>query len=353
MAVTQPRVYVQVGGAQLSPIECSVFLSLHQSADTFYFKVPLDNEEGLDENFWLDTAPITVTIAATNDQNAGGLTTMLIGQADAPDVDFALRSVMVRGRDLTAALTDQATSQQFLNQSNQQIITGLASQAGLTVNFAGTTDKAGLQFDQDYTEISDNDAAWNMIVSCAKRLGCIAFVKGTVLYIQPLDNPPSSFYKVNYQRPTADEIASGDFVTLNCTRNLNLAKDASIEIKGKRHKQGDVLTSKFESKGKNTSTAKILYQFRGANPTKEQQDRIAQNHLKETLSHERGVNLTNLPGDVRVTPLSGLSLTGTGTAADQDYILSSTAHHWSEKGYAMDIAAHSQDASRGAPSQVQ
>jgi phage protein D len=343
---------LSIDGNNLSPIECSVHLSLHQSADTFYAKIPLDNDAGLDEVFWLGTAPIPITILGTNDQSTGDFATMLVGQVDTPQVDFAMRTVSFRGRDLTGALTDLATSKQWQNLSNQQIITELATSVGLTVNFAGTTDNAGLQFDQDYTEFADNDACWNVIVSCAKRLGCIAFIKGTVLYIQPLDQPASSFYKVRYRRPTDEQIASGDFVTLTCSRNLHLAKVAGITMQSVRHKQGDTLTSKFQSKGKHTGSDKMLYQFRAANLTKEQQDRIAKSHLKETLSHERTINLGNLPGDVRVTPLSGIDLSGTGTDADQQYILSSAAHHWSENGYLMDLDGHSQDDSRGEPEQV-
>jgi hypothetical protein len=348
-----PRVTLAIDGNNLTPIECSIDVSLHQSADTFYAKLPLNNAAGLDEVFWGGTAPIPITINATNDIATGGMTAMLIGQADEPLIDFAQRTVMIKGRDLTGALTDLKTSQQFQNQSNQQIITMLASQAGLTVNFAGTTDMAGLQFDQDFNEISDLDSCWNVIVACAKRLGCIAFVKGSVLFIQPLDATPSNFFKINYQRPTPGQIASGSFVGLTCARNLNLAKDASIEVQSWQHKQGKVISSKFQSKGKHTGSNPSIYQFRAANLNKEQQDRIAKSHLKETLSHERQIRLTNHPGDVTVNPATmGVSLTGTGTDFDQDYILSNVIHRFSMQGYVMDLSAHSQDASRGEPVQV-
>jgi hypothetical protein len=350
----QPRAFVAVAGASLVPIECSVDVSLHQSADTFYAKLPLDNDAGLDEVFWAGTAPIPVTINATSDQLIGGMTALLVGQADEPLIDFAQRTVLIKGRDLTGALTDLKTSEKWQNLSNLDIITQLAGRAGLTVNFAGTTDQAGLQFDQDYTEISDLDSCWNVIVASAKRLGSIAFVKGSVLYIQPLDAAPSSFFKINYSRPTPSQIASGSFVGLTCARNLNLAKDTSIELQSWQHKQGKSVTSKFRSKGKHTGSNPSIYQFRAANLSKEQQDRIAKSHLKETLSHERQIRLTNHPGDVTVNPATmGVSLTGTGTDFDQDYILSNVIHRFSREGYVMDLSAHSQDASRGEPEQQQ
>lgn len=351
-SLRRPRAFLKVEGAQLAPIECSVNVSLHQSADTFYAKLPLDNDAGLDETYWADTAPIAVTIVGTNNIDAGGMTTLFVGQVDQPQVDFAQRLVMIRGRDLTAKLTDLKTSEKWQNLSNKDIITQLAGRAGLTVNFGGASDQSGLQFDQDYNEISDLDACWNVIVASAKRLGCIAFIKGTTLYVQPLDQAPSSFYQVTYQRPTPGQLASGNFTTLSCARNLNLAKDASIQMQSWQHKQGKVVTSEFESKGKKGGSDKLLYQFRAANLTKGQQDQIAKSHLRETLSHERVVNIGNMPGDVTVSPLMGLALSGTGTAFDQNYILSRIAHHFSQKGYSMDIEAHSQDASRGEPKQV-
>jgi phage protein D len=350
----KPRAFVAVAGASLSPIECSVDVSLHQSADTFYAKLPLDNAAGLDEVFWAGTAPIPITINATNDITSADPIALLIGQADEPLIDFGQRTVFIKGRDLTGALTDLKTSEKWQNLSNQQIITQLAGRAGLTVTFGGTTDQAGLQFDQDYNEISDLDSCWNVIVACAKRLGCIAFVKGGVLYIQPLDAQPSNFYQIKYQCPTPAQIASGNFVGLTCARNLNLAKDASIEVQSWQHKQGKSVTSKFQSKGKHTGSNPSIYQFRAANLTKEQQDRIAKSHLKETLSHERQIRLTNHPGDVSVNPaIMGVSLSGTGTDFDQDYILSNVVHRFSREGYVMDLSAHSQDASRGEPEQLQ
>lgn len=349
----QPRVKLSVAGAQLVPMECSVNVSLHQSADTFYCKLPLLPD--FDEGFWADTAPIPVTISATNDVATGSYTTLLVGQADEPLIDFAQRTVLIKGRDLTKSLTDLKTSEQWMNLSNQDVITQLAGRVGLTVNFSGTTDNSGLQFDQDFTEMSLSDTCWNVIVSCAKRLGCIAFVKGSVLYIQPLDAEPASFFTVRYQRPTAKQLASGNFPLLTCARNLNLAKDVSLQMQSWRHKQGSSITSMFESKGKDTDSSKLLYEFRAPNLTKEQQDRHAKSLLRQTLSHERVVSLTNMPGDVTVNPATmGLKLTGTGSSFDQSYILANVAHHFSTKdGYAMDIGAHSQDASRGDPEQLQ
>ncbi len=176
--VRKPRPLVVIEGNRLSPIECSVNLSLHQSADTFYARLPLDNNAGLDETYWMDTAPILITILGTNDAVTDSFTTLLTGQVDESSVDFSQRVVLIRGRDLTAQLIDLKTDERWLNTSNEDIISQLAERVGLNVKISEGADKAGLQFDQDYNEISDSDSCWNVIVACAKRLGCIAFVKG-------------------------------------------------------------------------------------------------------------------------------------------------------------------------------
>lgn len=348
-----PRVLIAVAGAQLAPIEASVDVSLHQSADTFYAKLPLDNEAGLNEKFWADTAPIDITISGMNNAATDTPAELIVGTVDKSQCDFATRAVEIHGRDLTAKLTDKKTSEQWQNLSNKQIIEKLAADAGLTVQFGGDSDDAGLQYGENFTEISDLDAQWNVIVKAADRLGCIAFVKGKVLYIQPIDQPPNGVYAFTYQRPSQGQIESGNFTGLLCTRNLDLAKDASIEIQSWQHRQGAAVTSKYESKGSASANDKLLYQFRAPNLTKEQQDRIARNHLRASLTHERVVSVVNMAGDVAISPLQAFRLGGTQTGFDQDYILSNVAHRFQLSGYTMDVTANSQDAKRGDPTQVQ
>jgi phage protein D len=351
-----PRCQIIVNGEAVSPIECNVHLSIHQSADTFFAKLPVLPDLGLDEAFWADTVPIPIEIRGVNDINSASYSSLLIGTADKPQIAWHERTVQVTGRDSTAALTETKTSQLWRNLTDQQVITQLAQGAGLTVQFNGAPDSAGLQYDQDYSEIADSDSAWNIIVALARKAGCIAFVKGTTVYVQPIDAAaPNGMVPVNFQPPVPGAPASSNAMMLFTTRNLTLAKDTTVTLQSWQHKQGKTVTSTFNSKPKNAGSDRLIYQHRAANLTKAQQDKIATAHLKETLSHEREIDVSNFPGDVNVIPgLMGLTLTGTGTAFDQDYILSDAVHRFAlDGGYMMDLTAHSQDASRGEPAQVQ
>jgi hypothetical protein len=352
-----PRCRLTIAGNKVFPTEVSVHQSIHQSADTFYAELPLLPDIGLDEVFWADTAPIPISIDGTNDAASAAYTNLLVGAIDVPEVLLHQRVVKIKGRDNTAALAETKTTQLFTGQTDSEIIQGLAAQVGMTVKFNSTPAKAGLDLDVDYfQELSDQDSVWNVIVSLARKAGCIAFVKGMTVFVQPIDAaPPNGNFTITYRRPVPGSPAQSNVPMLTCLRNLQLAKETTVMLQSAQHQQGNDITSKFNSKPKNASADRLIYTHRAANLTKPAQDKIALSHLKETLSHEREVHAENLPGNVSVVAgLMGLTLKGTGTAFDQDYILADVSHRFSnESGYQMDMSAHSQDASRGEPTQEQ
>jgi phage protein D len=352
-----PRCQLVINGQKVAPIECNVHVSIHQSADTFYAKLPLLPSLGLDAAFWANTAPIPIEVDGVNDFNSASFSPLLIGQVDRPQLILHESAVMLRGRDKTAALTDTKTTQLWVNQTDQQIISSLAQQAGLAVQFGADAIKAGLDLDADYyQEHSDQDAPWNVIVALARKAGCIAFVKGTTLYVQPIDAaPPNGNYLINWYLASLYQLPSSMAVMLSAAHNLTLAKQTTLTLQSWQHQQGQAVTSSYQSKPANANADRTIYTRRAANLTKEQQDRIALAHLKETLTHEREIDISNYPGDVAVIPgLMGLKLTGTGTQFDQTYVLSDALHRFSnDGGYTMDLTAHSQDASRGEPTQLQ
>jgi phage protein D len=356
--VPAPRCLIKVNGESVAPIECSVHLSIHQGADTFEAKLPLLPALGLDAAFWSNTVPIPIEIDGTNDVNTASYSPLLIGQADRVQVILHESAVAIRdGRDKTAALLDTKTTQQWVNQTDQQVITSLAQQAGLTVQFRAQPISAGLDMDADYyNELSDQDSAWNVVVALAKKAGCIAFVKGTTLYVQPIDAaPPNGYFVLQYAQPTPQQLAQANVPMIALEHNLALAKTTTVTLQSWQHQQGQAITSSFQSIGKDANSAPLVYTHREANLTKQQQDRIAAAHLKAVLNHEREVTANNTPGDVTAIPgVMGLTLKGSGTDFDQNYVFAEAMHRFSnDGGYMMDLTAHSQDASRGEPTQLQ
>lgn len=357
--VSGPRCVFVVNGKTIEAMEASVHVSRRQSADTFFAKLPLDNDAGLDETFWSDTAPIPIEVRGTNDISKGGFKTLLTGQVDKVQVTLHDRIVTLIGRDKTALLTDSSTSEQFLNQSVEDVVQTLATRAGLIAQFLGTDDgdsaKAGLQYDQDVNLITTTDNYWNTIVGLARQSGQIAFVKGNTVFVQPIDAPGNGTFTVTYQRPSPGSPASSNSIMLTCARDLNIAKTVLVEHQTWNQKQGKSTTSKFQSKSKSNSAAKdtAIMRFHGANMSKSQQDRVAKSRLKETMIHEREVDI-EMPGDVTIDPQSELELTGTGTKFDQSYLISGVVHRFDiNGGYQMTVSIHNKDADRGDPEQIQ
>lgn len=345
----QPRVYIDTGFGIATPLECSLHVSAHQTADTFSAELALDDVSDLDESFWLNEAPIDVTISATNDVASDAFTELFIGQVDDAKVYFSQRTVSIKGRDLTAKMIDAKTNKKWLNLDHKDIINEIAKSHGLNVQFAGSAGKSGLQFKDDTNRISDSDSEFNIVVKIAKSMGCIAFVKMRTLYIHPVDQEIGEVYPVYYARPGLFP-ARASVKTLTCSHNKLLAKDISVSIKGWQHKQGKAITSKVEAKGaknKSSGSDTSVYQFRSANPTKDQQDKLAKSRLKEITSHERSCEF-DLPGDITLDPTMRINLTGTGTDADQVYIISDITHKFSfDGGYHMSVNGRNVDDSRG------
>lgn len=346
--IRHPRVYFSIGGATIAPTECTVHVSQHQSADTFSGTFPLDFPSA---SFWCDTAPLDVTVMATNDYTTGGWTQMITGSVDDIEADFEARTVRINGRDKTAELTDKKTTEKWLNKKPEEVIKELAGRVGLGTQIKSQSkDKAGLQYKQEFNRISEYDNSWNVIVRMAKQMGCVAFVKGQTLYVQPYDQAGGGIFLVQYIPPTAANAAQSNVISLGGKRNLHLSKDVKVNHKSWRHQQGEAIESEFRSTG--AGSAALEYTFKGANLTKQQQDELAQSKLNEILSHERNMTIAAV-GDVSITPFHMAQVVGTGTGFDQQYIISSIEHRWEEEdGYTMDLEVRNKDSKRGSAEQV-
>lgn len=336
-----PRALVIVGGQRIRPIECTVHLTTHQSADTFNAILALD-KNGLDEKYWADTSPIPIEIIGTNDAQTGGWVSMIVGNVDKPEIDLIERTVRISGRDATAKMINKKTNERWQNKKASEIVKEIAGRHGLKVKLSDTLTKAGLQYKDDHNRISDQDSEWNVIIKLAKQEGCVAFVKGDTLYFRAVDSTEGDVYKLRYAPPTNLSPARGTFTQLRMVRDLNLAKKISVRHRSYQHKTEKVVDSTYESEG--AGDGSLDYDLRGANLTQDQNDQIASRKLAEIASHERTI-VVGCPGDTAVDPRMMISLSGTGTGFDQEYMISTVEHIWSE-GYRMLINVRNKDIKR-------
>src|SRR5260370_34191343 len=107
----QPRCTVN----GIVPIECSLHISQHQTADTFAAVIALDDPANPGPAYWADTAPIAVTIMATNDVATGSMTQMFTGNGETVHINWDQRTVHVSARDNNSKLIDVKSNEQWLN----------------------------------------------------------------------------------------------------------------------------------------------------------------------------------------------------------------------------------------------
>jgi hypothetical protein len=218
--VRQPRAWLN--GINL--LTCHVSLTRHQSASEAHATMALDDPSNPGAQYWSSATGIAATITATNGDGSGE-GTIFQGQVDKVHVDFHTRIVEVHCLDATMQLTTTRSDENFANQTPAGVVSQLAGQAGLGLSGGGGGGGglAGKTFDQQtYAFNSDYESAWDVIVDMAKRTGNVAFVNGNTLFFGPPGSTQGSV-SITYVPPTPESYASGNFMTLRCTRDVSLS----------------------------------------------------------------------------------------------------------------------------------
>jgi late control gene D protein (GPD) len=342
--LTAPRAYLTIGGFQVVPIEVAVEMTTYRKSDTFSAHISLDTTPGIDEFFWSAITNTSVQILATNDANQGGYTLMFTGNVDVVDIDFVKRTAHIAGRDLGAALLETKTSEQFQNQTTEQIVQTIASRVGLTANVSVTSnDPVGLVYNTDNVRITDQDVLFNVLTRLAQRNGCIFWINNTTLNFMPESQLSGGEYNITYQPPTPYSVANGSFISLKARRNYVLARNITVQTQSWQLKQKQVINSQFQMNG--SVNGNIDYTYRAPNMTKTQADAFTNGRLNDLSSQEKTLEI-EMPGDITLTPEMSVVLIGTGTSFDQSYTLSRVSHTISQDGYRMMLSTRNHDTQR-------
>lgn len=320
-------------------------MTTYRKSDTFSSYISLDTTPGIDEFFWSAITNTSVQIFATNDINQSGFQLMFTGNVDVVDIDFVKRTAHIAGRDLGAALLEIKTSEQFVNQTTEQIVNTIASRVGLTANVSvPSNDHVGLIYNTDNVRITDQDVLFNVLTRLAQRAGCIFWVSNTTLFFMPASSLTGGEYTITYQPPTPYSIANGSFISLRARRNYVLARNITVQTQSWQLKQKQSVNSQFVMNG--SVNGSIDYTYRAPNMTKAQADAFSNGRLNDLASQEKTLEI-EMPGDVTLTPEMSVVLIGTGTAFDQSYTLSRVSHTISQdSGYRMSLSTRNRDVQR-------
>jgi hypothetical protein len=328
--------WLNVNGSTFPIEHGGVSQSATRKSSTFSGVIPLSYPGAASTlaNLGDNTATITVS-------TRGMTGTLITGEVDAINVDFIGRTIQFSGRDKSAKLHDNKTSEKWLNKLPSEIISDLIGRVGLSGNVMASKLLAGKKLEQDYVHLSDNVSFAYVIHKLAQLDGARWWVdaKGNFNYV-PIGSPQGN-YSITIDQNS--EPISADCVELRVRRNIQAGKTISATVKSWHPKKKKVFsyTSNVEGNG-----GPVTYNYHIPSLLQDHVTKRAQAQANEKALHELTVAAT-VVGDPTVQAGMGLQLSGT-QFFDQVYDIDTVHHDFGMPGHLTHITARSAKTGRQA-----
>jgi phage protein D len=272
----------------------------------------------------------------------GGVTAPLItGEVDETSFDWIGRVIRVTGRDKSAKLHDNKSSEKWLNKKPSEIVQDLIGRVGLSGEVAASAVLAGKKLEQDFVHLSDNVSFAYLIHKLAQLDGARWWVdpKGEFHYV-PLGSP-QGLYTITIDQ-TKQPIAA-DCLELKVHRNVQAGKTIATTVKSWHPKKKQVFgyTSNVEGNG-----GPVNYSYHIPSLLEDHAKKYARSQSTEKARHELTVSAT-VVGDPTVAAGMGLKLSGTGFF-DQTYEIDDVQHDIGMTGHRTHITARAAKSGRQA-----
>lgn len=302
MPLKQPSLRISIGDALVpGAIAFEIESVAYFAADRFWIRFAMGVAEFTSVAYFVKLGNQTITIDVT--LNGFGFTNLLIGQIDNVRIDILANTATLTGRDLSARLIDAESSETFVNHTASQIAEVIASRHQLTANVTVTTTPVGQYYELDHARStlgvnSRTTTEWNLLSSLAQVENFELSVVGTVLNF----GPPVLSMPVF--------VGPGSFIELTLDIATNLPGGTIVKSWNSRNK---AVFSQSEGTGLTTTIIR-------PNLTQVQVEQIAAGHLA-VLSQHGTVLIGTMPADVAMVPGMQMSLAGTNSDLDQNYII--------------------------------
>lgn len=322
--VRTPRLKLTVDGQIIpNPLQAVVVHTNEWTSAQWSAQVALEDANTLNAAWWAAQANVKIGIEISTD--GLNFTELLVGVVDEMEIEPETNLLTLTGRDLTALLIDIKTANTYQNQTASEIATILANQVGLTPVVTATKTPVGQFYAMDHVKVTSGDlsssiTAWDLLVWLAQQSGFDVFVEGESLYFQPAADETAPTFAINTSR--VGGMAVSDVMGLTMKRSFTLAKDIQVTVKSWHSGRKSATTATVYSKPANTPKGGMgpiqHYVFYKPNLSPEAAAAYANQKMAEITRHERVITF-EMPGELNLSPRSVISLTGTGTAFDQNY----------------------------------
>jgi phage protein D len=339
--VRAPRLLVLADGAPVpGAMEAEVISTSHYAADRFRVRVALGAAPGA-ASAWADAEDTMLDIRMSL-QAGGPWVSLVQGAVDSVAIDAVADTLVLEGRDLTAALIEARTQETFANRTSSEIATLLAGRHGLTADVQATTTPVGRYWQLQHDRITLDafcraTTEWDLLVVTLARIeGFEVWVTGTVLHFRPV---PAQTIPSKVLRAAATASGAPNVTELHLERALTLARDIEVTVKSWHSRAGQAYKQTAKSVRAKKGSGKVQrYVYVVPNLTPDQALALAQQRLAELSQHERVVTAA-MPGELTLAPRMLVRVEGTGTSFDQDYWIHEVSRQLSPAGFTQHVLA--------------
>ena len=319
------------------PIEHgNVSQSAKRKTSTFNGVIPMDYPGAAAALASLGDNQASITV-----MTRGQTATLITGEVDEVDFDFIRREINFFGRDKSAKLHDNKTSEKWLNKMPSDIVQDLIGRIGLSGNVTSSSLMAGKQLQQDYVKLSDNVSFAYVIHKLAELDGARWWVdqNGNFNYVPY--GTPQGVYSITINQDT--QPISADCIELHVRRNIQAGKSIAVTVKSWHPKKKQIFQYQSNVEG---NGGPVNYNYHVPNFLQDHVTKYAQSHATEKARHELTVTAT-VVGDPTVQAGMGLQLNGTAYF-DQTFDIDTVNHDFGMSGHRTHITARSAGQGRSA-----
>jgi hypothetical protein len=268
---------------------------------------------------------------------------LFTGETDRVEVDLIGGTIRLTGRDKSAQLHENKSSEKWQNRTGSDIVSDLCGRLGIPCQVDSSLLMAGKKLEQDFVRLSDNVSFGQVIHKLSQFDGARWFVdpQGTLHY--QTKNNPTGIYTINYTPPSSGYM-SADATHLRIMFDVQAGKSVSVSVKAFHPKSRQVFGYTSNVGGRKGNQE---YSYHLPNLQMDHVKQHAQAKAEEHSRHEYTVH-ASVAGDPSISAGMALQLNGTGYF-DQQYEMDAVHHEVGMSGHRTSITARAAKSGR-APS---
>ena len=342
----QPSCDVLLGGRLVCPcIEADVSLNNQLEAGTF--RVTLPGTADVWALCMLDGGgELSATVRLSSSLGSPvpfSSVSLMTGIVDRISADPVANLIELEGRDLSARLIDTQVCDGYVNQTASEIVSALASSAGLSPSVAPTSDIVGQYYQLEHARSSLSafaqfTTAWDLICHLAQTEQCECWASGETLFFQPRGTSGVNTILLDLQAMRAGLAGAFPLTQLHFDRCVGLARGVGVSVASWSSRQRAAVTATFPAD--TGAGAPTNFVFVAPNLADNVALKRAEALYTDIIRHRQVISGT-MPGALSPLPRDLMVLSGSAGGFDGTYVVDSVS--WridARQGFSQSFVAH-------------